>query len=142
MYVPCGFRGYFRAMVHPEHWVIESSELFCQPIDRPSNPTTRKNTPMVKWLSCLPSKQAARVRFPFGVILFPFCSLGYWSDCYPLSSLKPTTTTGSTQGCRSYIVTGAFPDGHQVAPQTFLPPKTFSVTFRYAFTVKASGQTS
>ena len=24
-------------------------------------------TPMVKWLSCLPSKQAARVRFPFGV---------------------------------------------------------------------------
>jgi hypothetical protein len=23
---------------------------------------------MVKWLSCLPSKQAARVRFPFGVI--------------------------------------------------------------------------
>lgn len=25
-------------------------------------------TPMVKWLSCLPSKQAARVRFPFGVL--------------------------------------------------------------------------
>ena len=25
---------------------------------------------MVKWLSCLPSKQAARVRFPFGVIFF------------------------------------------------------------------------
>ena len=25
---------------------------------------------MVKWLSCLPSKQAARVRFPFGVIIF------------------------------------------------------------------------
>jgi hypothetical protein len=27
-------------------------------------------TPMVKWLSCLPSKQAARVRFPFGVLFF------------------------------------------------------------------------
>ena len=25
---------------------------------------------MVKWLSCLPSKQAARVRFPFGVLFF------------------------------------------------------------------------
>ena len=25
---------------------------------------------MVKWLSCLPSKQAARVRFPFGVMTF------------------------------------------------------------------------
>ena len=25
---------------------------------------------MVKWLSCLPSKQAARVRFPFGVMIF------------------------------------------------------------------------
>ena len=25
------------------------------------------NTSMVKWLSCLPSKQAARVRFPFDV---------------------------------------------------------------------------
>ena len=37
------------------------------------------STSMVKWLSCLPSKQAARVRFPFDVFYAPrfFLALAY-----------------------------------------------------------------
>ena len=32
-------------------------------------------TPMVKRLSCLPSKQAARVRLPFGVLTWEWCTV-------------------------------------------------------------------
>jgi hypothetical protein len=41
-------------------------------------------TPMVKRLSCLPSKQAARVRLPFGVLHPEYCIFflsGFLDDC-------------------------------------------------------------
>jgi hypothetical protein len=94
---------------------------------------TYLTTPMVKWLSCLPSKQAARVRFPFGVFPFcvtPFvCGRGRRSFVHFLSSpfhvYKPTTFE-APQGFVKFYLSGVtagrlirFP---QAFDMHFVPP--------------------